>query len=560
VTDAFAPSRSEYASRTARARAGLRRSRPYVLFALSWMVLNAFVNIRYPAREAPWWFLVPSIDIAALFACYAALGRYGRRVPSLVHALIVGFLVFVRLFRIGEGIELSYLSRPLNLWSDLPLVPELVRLIYTTTPPGKLLLAAVLGTPVVIGAVIAVSLALRYSERFLVNRRHALAAAIVIGVFALLSPLTRRSRYADHYIGALGASVMPRLIEEADFILHASGYRSERLAEIRRVQDELERTPSDLRKLQGKDVLLFLIEAYGVTVRTRPLFVSRLESTFDLFEAQLERHGFSVASAVLDSPTYGGSSWLAHATLATGVQVSNQFDFSLLKSSAPRTLAGFFRAAGYRTVLAQPGTTRPLPGDAYRPFEHHYFAANFDYRGPRFAFAPMPDQYVVDFIDRRERVRRERPLFIEVVLVSSHLPWTEHAPIIDDWSTIGDGAIFESVEKIRTPATWREDADGSEGYAHSIAYDLDVLRRYIGARIRDETLIIIVGDHQPAAQVTLDSPDRGVPIHVISRDRATVEVFLTRGYTPGMRPDAGRPRAAMREFLPDFLRDFSTPR
>jgi hypothetical protein len=518
------------------------------------------VNIRYPARESTLWYLVPSIDIAVLLAGYATLGRYRRRVPALVHALIVAALVFVRLFRFGEGIELRYLFRTLNLWSDLQLAPELVRLFYTTTPTGKFILALALGIPLVAGAVVGVSWGLRYCEEFVASRRHALVFAAVIAVFGLLSPVKRWAEYPDHHFGAFGASVVPRLAEEADFILHVGGYRTERLAEIQRVQDELSRTPSDLSKLRRVDVLLFFIEAYGATVRARPLFASRLGPIYDAFEADLERRGFSVVSSVLDSPTYGGSSWLAHATLSSGVHTSNQFQFSLLKASSPHSLAGFFRSAGYRTVLVQPATTNPLPGDAYRPFQQSYFAANFPYRGKAFAFAPMPDQYVIDYVDRRERGGGGTPRFIEFVLASSHAPWTEHAPIIDDWTTIGDGSIFEHVEEIRTPATWSGSYDGSEGYVHSIGYDLDVLRRYIVERIQDESLIILLGDHQPIGKVTLDSPDKGVPVHVISRNRAFVEVFRARGYTRGMRPDLSRPRAGLEAFLPDFLRDFSTPR
>ena len=496
---------------------------------------------------------MPSIDIVGLLVCYAALGWYGRRVPTPVHVVLVALLLFVRLFRIGEGIETAYLFRTLNLWSDAQLAPELVRLFYTTTSTGKLILATAASIILLFGLVAATSYALRYCERFLKERRHAGFFAALIGVFALFSPFNRWAQYPDHYFGAFGSSVLPRLGEEADFILHVYGYRAERLAEIRRVQDELSRLPNNLAKLGGKDVLLFVIESYGVTVRARPLFTARLGPIYDAFDASLERHGFAVASSVLDSPTYGGSSWLAHSTLGTGVRTSNQFQFSLLKASAPQTIAGFFKAAGYRTVLVQPATTRILPGDDFHRFEHRYFAAAFDYKGPSFAYAPMPDQYIVDFIDRRERKPGRRPLFIEFALVSSHIPWTEHAPIIDDWAQIGDGAIFGNLEKIRFRGTWQDFTEASEGYAHSIAYDLDVLRRYIVERIDDESLIIILGDHQPAAQVTHDSPDKGSPIHVISRKRSFVDVFLARGYTPGMRPDPNRPRSGMEAFCRHFF-------
>jgi hypothetical protein len=563
VTIALASARTGSASGSERLRAIWRRAAPFALFVIAAATLNALVNTRYPGRETTLWFLLPSIDIVGLLVCYAALGWYRLRVHTGIHVALVAALLFVRLFRIAEGIETRYLFRTLNLYSDAQLLPELFRLLYTTLSTFEFLLAAAAIMVFLVGIVAATSYALRYCERFLRERRHAAFFAIAALMFVILSPLLaplhRRGEYPSHYFGAFAASVLPRLGEEADFILHVHGYRVERLSEIRRVQAELAISPNNLKGLAGSDLLLFVVESYGATVRERPLFVERLQPIYDAFDSSLQRAGFAAASSLLDSPTYGGSSWLAHATLATGVRTENQFQYSLLKTAAPKTLAGFFSAAGYRTVLVQPATTRPLPGDGFHGFEHCYFAAAFDYKGPSFAYAPMPDQYVIDFIDRRERMKNGPPRFIEFALVSSHLPWTEHARIIDDWAQIGDGAIYENLEKVRF-STWLDVSALSEGYAHSIAYDLDVLRRYVVERIADESLIIIIGDHQPAAQVTMDSPDNGVPIHVISRNRSFVKAFLARGYTRGMRPDPKRPRSGMEAFLPAFLRDFSSER
>ena len=543
-----------------RLRVAWRRASPYVLFTVAWGLLNAIVNARYPGHEAGWWFLVPSVDIVAVLAGYAALARYRRSVPAWLHIALVALLVFVRVFRVADGIEVRYLFRSFNLYTDAQLALELPRLLHSTLSTGRFLLALAGIAALLAGTAVAASLALRYCERFLHERRHVGFFGLMVGFFALLSPFNRWVKQPDQFYGAFAASVLPRLGREADFILHVDDYRSAQLAEIQRVRDELSSVPGDLGKLLGKDVLLFVIESYGVTVRSQPALVSQLAPTYELFEKSLSRHGFAVASSLLDSPTYGGSSWLAHATLATGVRTADQFQYSLLKKASPLTLAGFFKDAGYRTVLVQPATTRPTPGDTYQRFEHAYLYAAFDYKGPRFSYAPMPDQYIVDFIDRRERRRSGQPRFIEYALVSSHIPWTEHAPLIDDWAQIGDGSIYARREKIRLSGAWDNFADTVAAYGHSIAYDLEVLCRYIVERIADESLILIVGDHQPAAQVTLGSPDHGVPIHVISRNRAFVEPFVARGYTQGMRPDPARPRCEMAAFLPGFLRDFSDAR
>ena len=49
----------------------------------------------------------------------------------------------------------------------------------------------------------------------------------------------------------------------------------------------------------------------------------------------------------------------------------------------------------------------------------------------RFAYAPMPDQYVFLALQRLELAKTDRrPLFAEVDLVSSHTPWTRIPPLI----------------------------------------------------------------------------------------------------------------------------------
>jgi hypothetical protein len=99
-----------------------------------------------------------------------------------------------------------------------------------------------------------------------------------------------------------------------------------------------------------------------------------------------------------------------------------------------------------------------------------------------------------------------------------------------------------------------------EAYVTSVIYDLDVLRRYLTERIDGDALIIVLGDHQPSANVTRDSPSHEVPVHVISRDRAFVQRFLAAGYVPGMRLSMDQPPRPMEAFLPQLLEMFSSPR
>src|SRR6185436_8214988 len=164
----------------------------------------------------------------------------------------------------------------------------------------------------------------------------------------------------------------------------------------------------------------------------------------------------------------------------------------------------------------------------YLTFDASYFGAAFDYRGPSFGWGTLPDQYVIDFVDRRELSQRapSGPRFVEYALITSHAPWTRQATVVRDWSAVGDGSVFSSLPIKEHATSWSHLEGASGAYADALVYDLEVLRRYLADRVKDDTLVIILGDHQPPGGVTGQSNGHGVPIHVLSRKRALVEPFV----------------------------------
>ena len=120
------------------------------------------------------------------------------------------------------------------------------------------------------------------------------------------------------------------------------------------------------------------------------------------------------------------------------------------------------------------------------------------------------------------------------------------------WYTLCIKNIYGALPIDRYPITWTTLARGGAAYAHSVAYDLRVLADYVTRFVAGDALVIVLGDHQPVAEVTGFSPSHAVPVHVISRRRAFVDPFLARGYLPGMRPrrtatpPAGRTGASTR--------------
>jgi hypothetical protein len=84
---------------------------------------------------------------------------------------------------------------------------------------------------------------------------------------------------------------------------------------------------------------------------------------------------------------------------------------------------------------------------------------------------------------------------------------------------------------------------------------MDVLHSYMANFVKDDSLVIILGDHQPVSELTENSSSWAVPVHVLSRDPDLVAPFVARGYAHGMVP--GQTTGSMESFLLDFLADYS---
>lgn len=499
-----------------------------------WSLLSVSTNLRFPGPEPVYWYFLPSLDVTALFLAFALLGLCGCRVPRQIHWVLTVVFIFLRLLRIGDGIKTRYFSTTFNLYIDSPLLPELVRLYYSTEPHWKFAFACL---SIVSGIIALGWLTLwcfRQASSALLERKERSVFLGIVGTLAVTLPWGKRN---DLHLGVFAKSAAPRLIQEVDYLIHGAQYRARMLDNIAQRGKLLRQRPNNLAKLQGANVYLFLIESYGQTVIERPIFSARASRMYERIESELRPIGFFIASAVLDSPTYGGSSWLAHATLGTGIRTDDQFRYRTICEAKPPTLALFFGKAGYRSVLAQPATTRPWPEGDFYGFTQKYYAWNFEYQGPSFSWAPMPDQYVVDLIRRTESTESRRQLFVQYALVSSHAPWNRQPPFIYDDSKLVGGKIYGSRRAITFPTDWSDMSRGADAYMHSVRYDFEVLRRYIANYIRDDALVIILGDHQPNGEITGHNGAHGVPIHVLSRKKAFVDAFLAHGYSDGMKPN-----------------------
>jgi hypothetical protein len=476
-----------------------------------------------------------------------------------VHGVLAGFITLVRVLRLGDGIQDRYFGQRFSLY-DLAMLPEGVRFAHSVLPWWKFFAALLAVVAVLVLLPFATYRALRTAEAYFDDvKRAPFLGLLVLVAFGIGFVQPRKKQlFMSGAFGGFGSSVAPRLRREASYLMGVYADREKWEHAVARTDELLARTPSNLAKLERKNVHLILVESYGVIAVERPDFVKTITPTFGAMESELGALGYSIVSGRLDSPTFGGRSWLAQSTLATAVPVTDQLGFDTIMMLKPRVLSGFFRTAGYRTVLAAPGVTRQgFRGDLYR-FDKSYHYADFDYAGPAFAWATMPDQFVFDTIRRRELAAASGPLFVQYILVSSHAPWSETPTIVEDWSRLRNGALFDTQPVLRFPIVWPNFEHAQEAYIRSVVYDFEIIKRYVARFLNDDSLVIVLGDHQPVVEISGDERLRTVPVHVFSKNEAFVQAFIRRGYVPGMWPRGNAPPRGMETFLPDLLRDFST--
>jgi hypothetical protein len=330
--------------------------------------------------------------------------------------------------------------------------------------------------------------------------------------------------------------------------------------------DRFRSTPGNrlLTGLKGKDVLLVFVESYGRVAVQGSTFAPRVDAVLDRGTAQLRSAGFSARSAFLTSPTFGGLSWLAHSTLQSGLRVDGQRRYDQLVQNNRLTLTRAFKRAGWRAVADVPANHRVWPqGSSFYHYDKIYDRRNLGYRGPGFGLPPMPDQYVLAALQRRELAQRHRPpLFAEVDLISSHAPWTR-IPKLIPWDAVGDGSIFDHVaaEESTRAALFGDARRARAAYGHSIEYSLSTLISFVRRYGDDKTVLVVLGDHQPATVVSGQGAGHDVPISVIAHDPKVLDQIGGWGWQDGLRPSPQAPVWPMAAFRDRFLTAFgSSPR
>ena len=497
---------------------------------------------------------VVALEAVLLTGLFLALPRAPWSLAlAWVAAVLVGVFAILSL---GEATARLSLARSLNLYLDVQLLGAVGNLLSGSL--GPLLGFAVIAAGIAATFAFVVTLALLFTglRNAQGGRRQLVVGATLVVVALALIPL----RWLHPRGVILGLTTVQLVREQTSQMRRMLGERERFADELARSPSRYDDVPGLLEGLGGRDVILGFIESYGTTALDDPRYAPVVRSRLEAMEERLAQTGVEVISGTLVAPSQGGQSWLGHGSILSGLWLENQLRYDLLLASDRWTLVDDFDAAGYRTVAVMPAITMAWPEGERFGYDRIYARDDIDYRGPPLNWVTMPDQFTWSFLERVVREGADdRPLFAELGLISSHAPWTPILPVLEDWDAIGDGAVFQEwADAGETPEVlWRDPERVREHYARAVAYAVEVLGAYAARYVDEGTLLIAMGDHQPAPLITGDEAVRTVPVHVFAADRELLRPFLEWGFVPGAIPSDQAPARRMDAFRGWFIDAFS---
>jgi hypothetical protein len=521
--------------------------RAYLLPALSIIVLNAsltFENV-WPTPKITWGAAL-SVELAVFILILAIVHRWGpgfaRRVLPLTWVLLVA----------GHYLDVTapgLYGREFNVYWDSRHLGDVAAMLARAVPWWLILIAAGVALLATTVAYALARFAIRQVAQAVTHRRARVALGSLAGAVIVLFATQQAVASFPLHI-TFSDPVTPAYVRQARFAtaMFGSGPAAPSLGPSPALD-------TGLRALGGVDVLLIFVESYGAITYQTPAISAGLAGSRADLESAIHDTRREVVSAYVESPTFGASSWLAHLSLLSGVEVRDQYAYTALMASRRKTIVTNFAQRGYRTVALMPGMRQAWPEGAFYGFDVIYGHDHLKYEGPQFGWWSIPDQYALARLDALERSHRARaPVFVVFPTSTSHAPFGPVPPYQQTWPRVLTKDAFEPAVVQQAMAAVPDLSNLTPSYVRAIAYEFTSLAGYLRAQT-DDLLMILIGDHQPPAAVSGIDASWHVPVHVIGSRQPVLDRLREAGFRPGLEPQ-GSSIGAMHQLAPMLLDAF----
>jgi hypothetical protein len=347
-------------------------------------------------------------------------------------------------------------------------------------------------------------------------------ACVLVGVYALSQMFEWPARYRYSF------PVAWTFLQQAQFVYAAATADGER---------DLPSVPlpqSDLARLEGDDVLLMFLESYGAVTYDEPAIARIVAPARDELAHAAAATGRHVVSAYAASPTFGGGSWLAHASFMSGVEVRDTGDYMLLLTQQRETWPKRFKAAGYRAIAIMPGMKSAWPEGAFYGFDGIKDELALDYAGPDFGWWRIPDQFSLARAAAQTTDDSHEPQLTFLPTINTHIPFLPVPPYQADWKRVLQAEPYPA-EDVAASLAQSPDWEALGGpYADSFVYTFTYLAGYLRDRPTADEILVLLGDHQPASSVAGVGARWDVPVHVVTHRADIAAALIAAGFVEGV--------------------------
>jgi hypothetical protein len=526
---------------------------PAVLAALA--LLNASLSFHniWPTPAIAWTGEL-SIEFAVVMLLLVLVRQQRGSVSNAVLRTATVTWIALTIGHYADVTTPALYGRDINLYWDLRYMPDVARMVAAAAPFW--LLAAIVTAIVVALSLLYVLFRWAFTRvrSALDDPRGRAAIAVIAAVMVLLFTAQRVSE------------AVPPVPEFATPVTATYARQTRLVAGAMSKSMTLPPSPSfdaDLGLTRGADVFLIFIEAYGAVAYERSDIAPYLTAARAQLDAAIRETGRHAVSAFVDSPTFGGSSWLAHISLMSGIEVRDPETNARLMTEQRETVVTTFSRAGYRTVALMPGLRQRWPEGAFYGFDDTIGAARLNYGGPEFGWFAIPDQFTLAKFDTLEVDEPSRAnLFVFYPTISTHFPFSPTPPYQPEWGRIFDAHPYDAASIIRAYARQPDWTHFAPGYVDAVSYTYATLAGYLRKHNGRDIVLVVIGDHQPAAAVSGEGASWSVPVHVVASRSVILDRLLARGFHTGLtpaRPVLGPMHALLPILLDSFGRQSSAP-
>jgi hypothetical protein len=525
----------------------LRIVRQIASLFLALFILNFFLTFHnvWPTLAITTRFEL-SVEIAILILTLAIFA-YFRHLPSNKVLIIVALMLTVMtVARYMEVTAPALFGRGINLYWDAQYIPHVAQMLVEATSPLQLI-GLIIGALILL---ITIFYLLLYSLRCICSRlknskeHHYLTAIMsVLTIAYFMGHINQPIHTLKYFSLPLTKTYWSQL----QFIKSVMIIES---TEVLAAGDHLGNF--NLARLEQNDIFIEFIESYGATVFDNETFANDLRPALKNLESQVEKTGRRIVSAFIQSPTFGGNSWLSHASFMTGLNVDHLATYNLLMTQSRTTLTDKFRAQGYRSVALMPGLRADWPEGTFYGFDDIYGEQEINYQGPDFGWWRIPDQYSLHRFHQLEVIPPSRqPLFLFFTAITPHMPFRPTPPYQPDWNKLDSEQPFEQEKLLQSLSLMPEWTNLGPSYTGTLNYTFDYISGYLANSYEANLTWVLLGDHQPVASVSGIEARWDVPIHIISRNDEIIDSLIALGFTEGIQPEP-QPITTMHE-IPSLL-------